>query len=71
MSATEMTVLMVFGLPIIALCAMMAAAAMKMMQMEAAREKMRLAAYKARRYEAMRRRARGTPSKRPGGITVS
>lgn len=70
MSAIEMMVLLGFGLPITGLCALFVREAMRMMRIEAAREQMRQATYKARRYEAMRRRARGTASRRPGGMKI-
>lgn len=70
MSATEWAVLLVFGVPIVSMCALFVSEARRMMRIEAAKEEVRRASAKARRYEAMRRKARGTPRRRPGGLAI-
>lgn len=70
MTAIEMAVLLGFGLPIAGLSTMFITAARRMMRIEAAREQIRQANARARKYEAMRRKARGTPRRRPGGVTI-
>lgn len=69
MSAIEWAVLLGFGAPIIGLSALFVSEARRMMRIEAARAEVRRANAKARRYEAMRRKARGTP-RRPGSVVI-
>ena len=69
MTAIEWGLLIGFGGPILALSALFVSEARRMMRMEAARAEIRKANARARRYEAMRRKARGTP-RRPGGYAI-
>lgn len=69
MKLIELVVLLGFGLPIFGLSALFVSEARRMMRIEAARAEIRQANARARRYEAMRRKARGTP-RRPGGYAI-
>lgn len=70
MNAMEWMILLGFGIPIVGLCALFCSLANSMMRAEALKAQMWRDTLKARRYEAMRRKVRGTPSKRPGGYAM-
>lgn len=70
MTWIEAALLLIYGLPIGALSAAFVIAARRMMREEERRMEIRRAAAKARRYEAARRKARGTPRKRPGSVVL-
>ena len=69
-SMIEIALLIVYGLPIVLLSSLFIYAAVRMMREEERRAQIRAASMKARRYEAMRRRARGTPRRRPGSVAL-
>lgn len=67
MTLTEAMLIVVFVIPMITLSAAGIAEARRQMRLEAARAYVRRQARMALMHEAARRRARGTPQRRPGG----
>lgn len=66
MTMIDILILTAFGGPIVTLSGLFIYAARNMMREEEKRAQIRKAVAQARRHEAARRKARGTPSPRPG-----
>jgi hypothetical protein len=68
--AIKVLVFMMFVPPMILGCALFVHEAIRMERMAAYRAHIRREARRARCYDAMQRKVRGTPSKRPGQLCI-